>query len=154
MNNGLGLLLLSPLLVLTLTALFGVLGVLFGSWVHGAREAAQRMPGRATLLGAVNLLFASIVIAALSAVGEGGPLQLIALLLLAILLVAVAFGLAAMAPLIGARLTPDASPVRQVVWGSLAMLTASLTPLLGWFVLFPYLALRGLGALIIHLFTR
>lgn len=154
MNDAFGLLLLSPLLVVTLTALFSVMGVLFADWVQGTREAAERMPGRATLLGVVNLLFASIVIAALSAVGEGGALQLIALLLLSVLAIGVSFGMAGMAPLIGARLTPQASASRQVMWGSAAMLTASLTPFLGWFVLFPYLALRGFGALVIFLFTR
>lgn len=154
MNDRVALLVAIPLIAISLVALFSVLGALFSDLVRGALAAAKRMPGRATLLGMVNVLFTSILVAALGAVGQGGLLQLIALLLLALLAIALAFGLAAIAPLIGERLLPEAAPPRQTVWGATAMLLACSTPFLGWFGLFPYLAFRGLGALVIHLFTR
>ncbi len=154
MNERLALLLTTPLMVATLVALFGVLRALFAELVEGTAAAAQRMPGRAFLLGLVNALFVSILVAAMSAIDEGGLLQLLALVLLAVLVIALAFGLSSMAAIIGERMLPDASSTRQVVWGAVAMTLACLTPLIGWFALFPYLALRGLGALVIQLFSR
>lgn len=154
MGDRLTMLLWLPFVTASLVATLVVLGALFTDLIQGVRSAAKRMPGRSTLLGFVNLLFLSVLVAALSAIGEGGLLQLIALILLALLAIATTFGLSAVATLIGEGLVPDASPTRQAVWGAIAMLTACLTPMLGWFALFPYLALRGLGALIIHLFTR
>lgn len=148
------LLLWVPPILATLVALFSVLRVLFPGLVSGAQAAAARMPGRATVLGIVNVLFLLVLAGALSAVSRGGLLQLLALLLTLLLAVAAAFGLAAMSPLLGAGLLPDASPTRQSVWGAIALLVACLTPVLGWFLLFPYLACRGLGGLVIHLFTR
>lgn len=154
MNDRLALLVALPLIVSALIALFSVLGALFSEVVQGTQAAARRMPWRAALLGLVNVLFLSVLVAAFSAIGEGGVLQLLAVLLLAVLAIGLAFGLAAMAPLIGEGLLPDASRTRQTVWGAIAMLLACLTPFLGWFALFPYLAFRGLGALVIQLFTR
>lgn len=154
MGDRLALLVSLPLVAVPLVATLTVIGVLFSDLVEGIQARAAQMHGRATLLGAVNLLFLSVLIAALSAVGGGGLLQLFALLLVLVLAIGLAFGLAAMAPLVGEGLLPDASRTRQTVWGAAAMLLACLTPLLGWFVLFPYLALRGLGGLVIFIFTR
>lgn len=154
MSDRLALLIGLPVLVAPLVALFSVLRVLFANLVEGTAATAQRMPGRAFLLGLVNTLFVSILVAAMSAIGEGGMLQLLALVLLAVLVIALAFGLSSMAVVIGERLLPESSATRQCVWGAVAMTLASLTPLIGWFGLFPYLAMRGLGALVIHGFTR
>lgn len=154
MNDRLALLITFPLLVATLVALFSVLRVLFANLVDGAAATAKRMPGRSIVLGLANLLFLSILVAALSATGVGGLLQLLAVLLLAALAIAIALGLSSMAVVIGERLVPDASATRQSMWGAFAMTLACLTPLIGWFALFPYLAVRGLGALVIHSFTR
>jgi len=110
------------------------------------------MPGRSFLVGLINVVFLSVIIAALS--GGGDFPQFVALLLFAILAIGLVFGLAGIGPLIGERLLPESSSVRQAGWGAAIMVVASLTPFIGWFLLFPYLSFRGLGAFLLSLFAR
>lgn len=154
MNNPLALMVGLPALTVVLTALLTVMGALFPGLIEGTKTSAAAMPGRSTLLGFVNVLFLTIIGAALGSLGGGDVVQILALLFLSALAVGIAFGLAGLAPLIGERLLPDSGNVRQTAWGAATMLIASLTPFLGWFGLFPYLAFRGLGAFVIYLFTR
>ncbi len=63
-------------------------------------------------------------------------------------------GLAAMSSLVGERLVPQRGPISQAVIGAAAIVLAGLTPFLGWFLFFPYIALVGLGGLVIGLFSR
>jgi hypothetical protein len=59
-----------------------------------------------------------------------------------------------MSALIGDRLVPLRGPISQVLIGAAAIVLAGLTPLLGWFLFFPYIALVGLGGVVIGLFSR
>lgn len=152
MPEALALLILAPLVTVTLVALFVAMGVLFPRQIEAVKKTGGAMPGRSFLLGIINVLFLSVIAAALSGGGDLG--QVLALLLFSILVIGLAFGLAGMAPLIGARMLPESTALRQVAWGSLIMVVACLTPFVGWFLLFPYLSFRGLGALILGLFTR
>ncbi len=152
MPEALALLILAPLLTVTLVALFVAMGALFPRQIVAVKSTGSAMPGRSFLLGLINVLFLSVIVAALS--GGGDFPQLLALLLFAVLGVGLAFGLAGMAPLIGERLLPESSGFRQAAWGAAIMVVASLTPFIGWFLLFPYLSFRGLGAFILGLFTR
>jgi hypothetical protein len=156
MNDGVAILIAAPVVFASLVALLSLLRVVFPDQVGSARAAATEMPGRSFGLGAVNLLFISVMIAAFSALGEGRAVvfQLLGLIVFGLLVVALAFGLAAMSVLIGERLLPDASHARQTAWGAATLVLASLTPFLGWFVLFPYLAIQGLGGFLIGLFRR
>ena len=152
MPEALALLILAPLLTVTLVALFVVMGALFPRQIAAVKSTGSEMPGRSFLLGMINVLFLSVIAAALS--GGGDLPQLLALLLFAVLVVGLAFGLAGLAPLIGERLLPESSGIRQAAWGSAIMVAASLTPFIGWFLLFPYLTFRGLGAIILSFFNR
>ncbi|GMR09826.1 MAG: hypothetical protein BMS9Abin28_0646 [Anaerolineae bacterium] len=152
MPEALTLLILAPLVTLTLVALFVAMGVLFPRQITDVKSTGSTMPGRSFLLGLINVLFLSVIVAALSNGGEF--LQLLALLIFAVLVGGLAFGLAGMAPLIGERLLPESSGIRQAAWGAAIMVVASLTPFVGWFLLFPYLSFRGLGAFILSLLTR
>ena len=156
MNDGVAMLIAAPVVFGSLVALFSLLRVLFPAQVGSAKAATIEMPGRSLALGTVNLLFISIIVAAFGALGGGGGgvFQLLALILLGLLAIALAFGLAGMSVLIGERLLPDATHTRQTAWGAAALVLASLTPFLGWFGLFPYLAIQGLGGFLIGLFRR
>ena len=145
-------LILLPLVSLTLVALFVAMGALFPKQIADVKSKGSDMPGRSFLLGLINVVFISVLAAALSGGGEFP--QLLGLILFAVLVIGLAFGLAGMAPLIGERLLPETSAVRQTGWGAATMVMASLTPFIGWFLLFPYLSFRGLGALILSLFSR
>ncbi|HLE03836.1 MAG TPA: hypothetical protein VI729_04380 [Anaerolineales bacterium] len=156
MNDGVAMLIAAPVVFGSLVALFSLLRVLFPVQVGSAKLAAIEMPGRSFALGTVNLLLLSVIVAALGALGGGGGgiFQLLALILVGLLVIALGFGLAGMSVLIGERLLPDSSLARQTAWGSATLVLASLTPFLGWFGLFPYLAILGLGGFLIGLFRR
>ncbi len=65
---------------------------------------------------------------------------------------ALLLGLAGAVKLIGERLLPERSHHQQMVWGGLATVLGCLTPFIGWFGLFPYVALLGFGAFILSWF--
>lgn len=152
MPEAIALIILVPAAALSLIALFVIMGALFPRQIVDVKVKSSDMPGRSFLLGVINVIFLSVIVAALSGGGEFP--QFVALLLFAVLVVGLAFGLAGMAPLIGERLLPESSGIRQVGWGAAIMVVSSLTPFLGWFLLFPYLSFRGLGAFLLSLFAR
>jgi hypothetical protein len=152
MPNEIAVIILAPLVGLSLIALFAAMGAIFPLQIADVKSRSSDMPGRSFLLGLINAVFLSVIGAALS--GAGDVPQLLALLLFTILVVGLAFGLAGMAPLIGERLLPESSETRQAGWGAAIMVVASLTPFIGWFLLFPYLSFRGLGAFLLSLFAR
>lgn len=122
-----------------------------------ARALADAMPGRAFVIGLVNFVFFGALGLGVSALADALSFELIrlpALAVLAVLGVAVSFGLAAVAQLLGERLQPEASPLRRLTWGTLALSLGSTFPLLGWLVLLPYAGLLGLGAFILSFFVR
>jgi hypothetical protein len=59
-----------------------------------------------------------------------------------------------MSRIIGERIFPQLDPVRQMVFGSLILILACLTPFLGWFGMLPYLGLTGVGSFISTLITK
>jgi hypothetical protein len=130
---------------------------LFPRLVQRTAEAAKRMHGRAVVLGIVNLAFLAIITFALGTIGEqvsSLPLQFLTLILAGLILVGVSLGLAGMALLMGERLIPERSEIQQIVAGSGLLILSSLTPYLGWFLLLPYLCIRGVGGLFLGIFAR
>jgi hypothetical protein len=123
-------LIILPLAAVSLVVLFVVMGALFPRQIADVKSKSSDMPGRSFLLGLINAVFLSVIVAALS--GGGNFLQIVAL----------------------ERLMPDSTRIRQASWGSALMVVASFTPLIGWFLLFPYLSFRGLGAFLLSLLTK
>ena len=159
MREGLGPLLLVLVGAPGLVCLLALGTVLFPRTVLAAQRAAAAMPGRSLLLGVVNLLFITALVVVLTAAGEravagGGLLEVLALAPALILAAGLTVGLAAMSALIGDRLAPQRGPISQVVVGAAALALAGLTPFLGWFLFFPYIALVGLGGVVIGLLSR
>jgi dolichol kinase len=117
-------------------------------------------PGRALLIGAVNLLFFGTLALACLGLADSSGVQLLAvpgLALVILMAVALCGGLAAVVEETGARLLPAADPssaLRRTLLGTTTLTLACALPLVGWFLLLPYLALVGLGACIIHAVTR
>ncbi len=150
MNNFLRLLIFALYGGLTLPALFAVVYVLFPERVALIRIRTEAASRRALLLGLVNALFLGGLIVALASIG-GDAAGILAAALLLLGLAGVTFGLSALSLTVGARLAPEASPLRQVVFGGGALFLACLAPLAGWFGLLPYLVSLGLGAFIMTL---
>jgi hypothetical protein len=157
MTDALGILLVALAVGACILALFAVLGALFPGVVDRTRERATSHAGRSTLLGLVNLAFFAVIIAALAGVAQRTGIQAVmiaAVLLLALLVIGLSFGLAGMTWIVGASLFPGASPLRQKLLGALALTLACATPYVGWFGLLPYAAWRGLGGFVLGWFTN
>jgi hypothetical protein len=157
MDQILSLALAVPLVGATLVALFAVMGVLFRTWVERTHELAETQARRSLLVGLVNVVSLTALTLALAMIGQNadlGILSVINILLLAAAAVAIVFGLAGMVRLVGAHLIPAAAQTRQAVWGGVALVLACLTPYVGWFLLFPYVAMRGLGAFVLVIASR
>lgn len=121
------------------------------------RTIAEQMPGRAFAAGLVNLLFFSAVALGFSALADavGNELpRLPAIFIFTVLLIALSFGLTAVARLVGERLRPQASDLNRTIVGTLALSLGSTLPLVGWFALLPYAASLGLGAFLLSFIVR
>jgi hypothetical protein len=136
-----------------LTALFLVVEVLFPRAVEQTRAAASDSPGRSLLLGLVNAGFLIVLAVAITSAGVDA-LNVIALILLAILVAGLAVGLTAMARFLGQRLFPGSGETKRMVAGSGLLILACLMPFVGWFGLFPYVGLRGLGGFVLAMARR
>jgi hypothetical protein len=140
---------------LTLMACFLVLGALFPERIARARRLAGQSPGRSLALGLLNAIFLTSLVVALLAVSEWTGLQILgfpALLVAALAVAAVSLGVAGVTQLVGERLLPDHGPALRQAVGALAAVLACALPVVGWFLLLPYVLLLGLGAFILSFF--
>ena len=138
--------------IICLVAFFIVIGVLFPRRVADVRAIADATPGRALLIGVVNLLFFGVIALASFAIAESsgfGILALPGLVILTAVSLALIVGLTAIAQLVGERIAPTDTTLRQGQIGGLSLTLACLLPFVGWFALLPYVGLLGLGAVII-----
>jgi hypothetical protein len=148
MNEPLIVLMLIVVISACLVALFVLVQGLFPRHIAWTSRAAQESPGRAFMLGVANAVFLGAV--SLALLSGGQPfVQFVGGVVGAALLIGVSFGLSGMVQLVGQRILPEASSLRRILASSVVVIAACLVPYLGWFVLFPYLALRGLGAWIL-----
>lgn len=133
-------------------AFFIVLGALFPVRIGRTRAAAAAAPGRAFVIGLVNLVFFAAVAAALVALAQWTHIQLLtlpALAVAAVLIIAGVFGLAGVVEVVGERLLPQAAGARRSGLGGLVLAWACALPYVGWFGLLPYVLSLGVGALIL-----
>jgi hypothetical protein len=154
MNQVVLFLLLAITAGLTLDMLFVGLNAFFYKFVHGIQDAVDANPGRSILIGLINTLFFLAIGYLLVAWAQSAGLALIgffgALFWIA-LAMGLVFGLTGMVLSARARLTPGEETWRSIASAGAILILASLTPYIGWFLFFPYLLLRGLGGVVIHL---
>lgn len=148
------------LLTISLIGFFLTLRALFSSRVTKVQSAVQLMPGRALLIGAVNILFFGVIALVLFSIGNNmyGMVKVIPLLpaifLTGILTIGLAFGLTGMVQMVGERIFPEHSAWKQTLWGTVVLAFACAVPVAGWFLLLPYAALTGFGAFILSFFSK
>jgi len=103
---------------------------------------------RSFLLGvAVLVVLAAIVyVASLASKPLGGVIAVVLMTLLAL----ITFPMVSqdMGRRIFARSGANHGPVAQLAVGWLVFAGAGITPILGWFIIFPFLTLAGIGALV------
>lgn len=149
------------LLSIAFACYFLVVSALFSTRVEKTLRVAKQMPGRSLGIGFVNFLFFGAIAVALFAVAEGvgsGFIRFItlvpALAIAAVLVVLLSLGLSAMVTVLGERIFPAFPAWRKSFWGTVVLAFASAIPTVGWFLLLPYVALTGFGAVILGFFQR
>ena len=159
------LLILVPLGLLALSALFSALIVLFPEPIRQARENLENRPWRSIFLGALNFVGAGLI--AMLAVGLGAALSRGEILqspttgeffyslvyaLMALIGIALAIptliGLGAVIVLMGERLGKVRMPFLTYLRGGGLLLLACITPFIGWFVFTPLVIWASLGSVI------
>ena len=146
--------------IVTLSAYLVVWRVLFPQRIPNIIVQAQTAPIRTSVVGFINVLFFGIVLIGLLTLADRtnnspfAPLFLLVSLGVAIAItVGLSMGLSSIAHIIGMRLLPQATPLRQSLIGAVGMLLACSTPFVGWFLLLPLVAAWGTGAVILHLLS-
>ncbi|MFN8444713.1 MAG: hypothetical protein U0175_28260 [Caldilineaceae bacterium] len=154
MNDLVGLIALIIGSVLSFAAFFAMLDVFFFSWVERTQTMIVSRPRRSFLIGLINLLFFGTLALAFFSLRDQTANDLwsaLGLFLLALILIALSFGLAAVVRITCERLLPSQEGVRQRLLGTAIVAFASLLPGVGWFLLFPFLALTGIGGFVLVL---
>ncbi|HET7011944.1 MAG TPA: hypothetical protein VFI11_14290 [Anaerolineales bacterium] len=154
MEEPFGILIASLALTVCLAALFAAVSALFPVTVEMARRSADDQPSRSFWLGLVNLLFVTGLTVLLLSISQGPVLRFLAMVVAAAGFIILTLGLAAVCGLVGERLAPHRSGLGRIVLGTVVMTLGSITPLVGWFGLFPYAAFLGAGGFIISFFRR
>ena len=148
------------LLTIGLAAYFLVIGALFANRVTRAQRVINQMPARAIGVGLVNFLFFGVIAMILFSVAENtnGAIKVIltlpALLITVLLAITLSLGLAGMVNVLGERILPEHSSLKKSEWGSVILSFACALPFVGWFLLLPYAALLGFGAVILGFVQR
>ncbi len=148
------------MLTITLAAYFLVIGALFTSRVTKTQSIINQTSGRAFGLGLVNFLFFGVVAMLLFSVAENtgafvkGMLTIPALLILAFLAVLLSLGLTGMVNSLGERLFPDVISWKRNIWSAVILCIACALPIVGWFLLLPYISFVGIGASILGFFQK
>ncbi len=152
MDNAARLIVFGTLSAVGLAATFLTFGALFPGVIRRTGRAADQSPTKSFWLGLVNVLFLAALGLGLSAIAENSRLEILqlpALVVFSVLTLLLALGLTAVSSIVGARLLPGASSFRQRSGGAIVLILAALTPFVGWFLLFPYTGLLGVGAVIL-----
>ena len=153
--------LLVTLLAVTFACYFLVVSAFFNKRVLKTLNVAKQLPARSFGIGFVNFLFFGTITVVLFGIADSvgnGAIKFIvtipSLLLATILVILRSLGLSSMVSILGERIFPDLSAWKQSFWGTVILTFASAIPFLGWFLLFPFVALTGFGAVILGFFQR
>lgn len=150
-------------LTVSFAAYFIVVGEFFPIRVAKTQRAISQTPWRAFGVGFINLLFFGAITFVLLMLTNGDNRvdnwvriilffpTIAVLVLIGILLT---FGLAGISNVIGERIFADEKPLKRNTLGVIILCVACALPFAGWFLLLPYLALTGFGAVILGFFQR
>jgi hypothetical protein len=150
-------LILMPLSLLALSALFSALILLFPGPVGQARENFENRPWRSIFLGTLNFIGGGII--AILVIGlavtldlANGPgeafLYIILGLIGIVLAIPTLIGLSAVIIVIGERLGKARTPFLTYLRGGGLLLLACITPFVGWFVFTPLVIWTSIGSVV------
>jgi MFS family permease len=136
-----------------LAAFVVLCNVMLPDFVQRARDQAARRTGRAFLIGLVNFVFFGLIALGLVSV-RIPPIKLVGVVVLTILLSFIGLGASVIALVVGERLRPGDTIIRQVIAGIVTVELAEMFPLVGWIVIPIINVSIGLGSVILALFQR
>jgi hypothetical protein len=139
--------------ILSLVALIASLLLMQGLFpirVERIRQTLENHWKRAFWIGLLNTVLISILVLGLGSLADSSPLFFIpAFGIYGAFLIGLLYGLTAFVDIIGERLFPEKSPVKRIIRSGTVFLLASLLPVIGWFLLFPYGISLAAGAVVI-----
>ncbi len=146
---------LSAFSLVTLVAAFLLTRGLFPGCVEKVQSTLENNWKRSFWIGLLNTILISIVVLGLGSLGGNfGLFYIPAFIIYGAFLIGLIFGLTAFIQILGDRLFPDFSSVKKDIRAGAVFLLASLLPIFGWFLIFPYLISLAVGAVMITIFQR
>ena len=146
---------LSALSLVTLVAAFLLTRGLFPECVEKVQATLENNWKRSFWIGLLNTILISIFVFGLGSLGNSvGLFYIPTFLIYGAFLIGLLFGLTAFTQILGDRLFPDFGPVKKDIRSGAVFLLASLLPMVGWFLIFPYIISLAVGAVVITLFQR
>ena len=146
---------LSILSLITLIASFVFTRGLFPHKVDLIQKALENHWKRSFWLGLVNTVFITILVLGLGAIGDNYRIFFLpAFAIYGIFLIGLLFGLTAFIQLLGGRLFPDRGPVGRDIRAGAVFILTGLLPVVGWFLLFPYVICLSVGAVVLTIFRK
>jgi len=133
-------------------AFFWVVKALLPAIVRSSRETFDKSHWRSFKIGLVYVAALLALFELLITLTRSTGLDFLFILPLLLALVfayGVVLGLTAVTQSLGARIFPEHSANRHIIYGTIVALVAGLAPILGWTVLFPYLLISGFGGVAI-----
>ncbi|MGQ0649312.1 MAG: hypothetical protein ACT4P7_17305 [Gemmatimonadaceae bacterium] len=120
---------------------------LFPRWVMRASTAYQRRAVRSTLLGV--LLAGPLTLGAIALFSAGGGAALLGALVASVPVLLALAGSAGFALRVGIGLGPGGdsdAPAQPMLRGGIVLALTFLLPIVGWFLVFPWVLISGVGA--------
>jgi hypothetical protein len=149
------LILFAILSLMTLIASLIFIRGLFPVRVERVRQTLENNWKRSFWIGLLNTVLITIFVLGLGSLANSAPIFFIpAFGIYGALLIGLLFGLAAFVNYLGNRLFPNQPPVKKEIRAGTVFLLASLLPVVGWFLLFPYGISLAVGAVVITLFQK
>ncbi len=146
---------LSALSLVTLVAAFLITRGLFPECIEKVQATLETNWKRSFWIGLLNTILISIFVLGLGSLGSKfGLFYIPTFLIYGAFLIGLLFGLTALIQILGNRLFPDFGSVKKDIRAGAVFLLASLLPMVGWFLIFPYVISLAFGAVVITLFQR
>ena len=128
---------------------------LFPVRVEQVRQTLENNWKRSFWIGLLNTILITIFILGLGSLADSAPIFFVpAFGIYGAFLIGILFGLAAFVNYLGSQLFPDQPQVKKEIRAGAVFLLASLLPVVGWFLLFPYGISLAVGAVVITLFQN
>ena len=149
------LILFATLFLIALVASLIFIRGLFPVRVDRVRQTLENHWKRSFWIGLLNTILITIFVLGLGSLANNAPIFFIpAFGIYGALLIGLLFGLAAFVNYLGNRLFPDQPPVKKEIRAGAVFLLASLLPVVGWFLLFPYGVSLAVGGVVITVFQK